>query len=143
MTRTQHNLYLAVLAIFGVGLTVWIMFHSIKLPRAVSGPMNYEKPMASVIDRNTKSEPMNYEKPVASLPSASVAMTSTLRKGNSGRELGGGCDCVFEGQKIVTDDGPGYCFDGVAVKEEAYKKFSVDPKFEYTFCNDPRKSNKK
>jgi len=52
MTRTQHNLYLAVLASFGVGLTVWIMFHSIKLPRAVSGPMNYEKPTVFVAEIN-------------------------------------------------------------------------------------------
>ncbi len=107
------------------------------------GPMNYEKPAASVIDRNTKSEAMNYEKPVAPLPSTSVAMTSTSRKGNSGLVLGGRCDCAFEGQKIMTEDGPGYCVDGMAIKEEAYKKLSVDPKFEYTVCNDPRKPNSK
>ncbi|MHB8830866.1 MAG: hypothetical protein ACYC44_02025 [Patescibacteria group bacterium] len=110
------------------------------------GPMNYEKPMASVIDRNTKSEPMNYEKPTAPLSSASVAMTSTgsMRTGRtSGLVLGGRCDCAFEGQKIMTDDGPGFCFDGVVVKEEAYKKLSVDPKFGYTLCPDPRKPNSK
>ncbi|MDD5726317.1 MAG: hypothetical protein PHC53_02795 [Patescibacteria group bacterium] len=89
----------------------------------------------------TVAGPMNYEKPTAPLSSVSVVMTSTggMRTGRtSGLVLGGRCDCAFEGQKIMTDDGPGFCFDGVAVKEEAYKKLSVDPKFKYTKCDDPR-----
>jgi hypothetical protein len=106
-------------------------------------------------DMTPKPGPMNYETPTTPLPSASVAMplttplpsasvamtsTGSMRTGhNSGLVLGGRCSCALEGQKIMTDDGPGYCLDGMAVKEEAYKKFSPDPKFEYTFCPDPRK----
>ena len=57
----------------------------------------------------------------------------------SGLMMGARCDCSVGGQKIMTDQGPGYCLDGVAVEERVFRTFSRDPKFKYTLCPDPRK----
>ncbi|MDD5438253.1 MAG: hypothetical protein PHC70_03860 [Patescibacteria group bacterium] len=57
--------------------------------------------------------------------------------------MGDRCDCRLNGRPIVTNDGPGYCIDGVAVDERSYEKLSKDPKFVYTKCPDPRKDGGK
>ncbi|MFA6099410.1 MAG: hypothetical protein WC750_00850 [Patescibacteria group bacterium] len=51
-----------------------------------------------------------------------------------GLKLGDTCDCALDGQKIRTDDGPGYCLDGVAFTEEAYKSIKANPNYKYTVC---------
>lgn len=113
MTRAKHNVFLAALAIGGCGLVIWIMSHSIVLPRAVPVPM----------------------------PTSADTRESNYHGESNYLRMGGLCDCQFEGMSVSTDQGPGKCLDGTAVKEEEYKKLSVDPKFEYKSCNDPRKVN--
>lgn len=56
--------------------------------------------------------------------------------------LGDRCNCRDNGARMKLDDGVGYCFDGRVVSESAYKKYSADPKFEYTQCPNPRGAKK-
>lgn len=79
----------------------------------------------------------------AKLQNAELAIANEKLNSGSGLKWGDICDCAFDGQKIVTDDGPGYCLDGVAFTEESYKSIKANPKFEYTICTDPRKINAK
>jgi len=57
-------------------------------------------------------------------------------------KLGDGCSCRDSGARMKVDDGVGHCFDGRVVSESVYKKYSADPKFEYTQCPDPRNKDK-
>lgn len=75
----------------------------------------------------------------AKLQNAELAIANEKLRNGSGLRLGDPCDCAFDGQKIVTDDGPGYCLNGVALMEESYKSIKANPNFKYTICQDPRK----
>ena len=57
-------------------------------------------------------------------------------------KLGDACSCRDNGARMKLDGVVGYCLDGRVVKEDAYKKDSADPKFEYTQCPDPRNKGK-
>jgi hypothetical protein len=56
--------------------------------------------------------------------------------------LGDRCSCRDNGARMKLDDSIGRCFDGRVVSESVYKKYSADPKFEYTQCPDPRNKDK-